>query len=218
MAEDGRRFSLPDFLTRLAEYGRRLSLPDFLIRLAEYGRRFSLPDFLTRLAEYDRRFSLPDFLTRLAEYGRRLSLPDFLTRLAEYGRRFSLPDFLTWLAEYGSKLSVFAFTSGLIYQLIELCGFLFIHLTTASGNTTDGEPPSLKIPTHFYITIFKSLLPPSLISPLLSSCEVATRITLAAADDKQTAATISLYLNFFDLLTHNLLALVVDLPLTHHPT
>ena len=45
--------------------------------------------------------------------------------------------------------------SELIYRLVELCGFHFIHLTTASGNTIDGEPPSLKIPTHFYITISK---------------------------------------------------------------
>jgi hypothetical protein len=61
----------------------------------------------------------------MAEDGRRLGLPDLLTQLAEDGRRFSLPDFLMRLAEYGSKLSVFAFTSGLIYQLVELYGFLF---------------------------------------------------------------------------------------------
>ena len=91
----------------------------------------------------------------MAEDGRRFGLPDLLTQLAEDGRRFSLPDSLMRLAEYGSKLSVFAFTSELIYDLVELCGFLFIHLTSTSGNTIDGEPPSLKIPTHFYITIFK---------------------------------------------------------------
>ena len=49
--------------------------------------------------------------------------------------------YLTRLAEYGSKLSVFAFTSELIYEPVELYGFLF-----TSGNTTDSEPPSLKIP------------------------------------------------------------------------
>jgi hypothetical protein len=68
------------------------------------------------------------------------------------------------LVENGSNLSVFAFTSELIYELVELCGFLFIHLTTASGNTTDGEPPSLKIPTHFYITIFKQVISSHLLS------------------------------------------------------
>jgi hypothetical protein len=56
--------------------------------------------------------------------------------------------------------------------------------------------------TGYKLASIISLLLPSLISPLLSSCEVATRITLAVADDKQTAATILLYLSFFDLLSH----------------
>jgi hypothetical protein len=45
----------------------------------------------------------------------------------------------------------------LVNLLVNLYSFLFIYLTTASNNTIDGEQPSLKIPTHFYIIIFKQV-------------------------------------------------------------
>ena len=91
----------------------------------------------------------------MAKDGRRFGLPNLLIQLAKDSRRFSLPNFLIQLAEYSSKLPVFTFTSELIYNLVKLYSFLFIYLTSTSSNTIDSKPPSLKIPTYFYITIFK---------------------------------------------------------------
>ena len=51
--------------------------------------------------------------------------------------------------------------------VVKLYSFLFIYLTTSSGNTIDGEPPSLKILTYPYNPIIPSL-------PCPGSLKVAT--------------------------------------------